>query len=99
MGVELGWGAGEDQVGEPRHAGRSAERWEGVVDALLVLAGLAGWLEVGAEGALRSTCRGFRTVFQRLEATVKEEGRELREMPTEEKLALWQEVKEKPDQE
>jgi uncharacterized protein YabN with tetrapyrrole methylase and pyrophosphatase domain len=97
--VEQAWEALEEELGELREADTPEQRSEEVGDALFALAGLAGWLEVDAEGALRSTCRGFRTLFQRLEATVKEEGRELRELPTEEKLALWQEVKEKPDHE
>jgi len=85
--VEQAWEALEEELGELRAADTPEQRREEVGDALFALAGLAGWLEVDAEGALRSTCRGFRTVFQRLEATVKEEGRELREMPAEEKLA------------
>lgn len=97
--VEQAWEALEEELGELREADTPEQRREEVGDALFALAGLAGWLEVDAEGALRSTCRGFRTRFERMEATVKEEGRELREMPTEEKLALWQEVKEKTDHE
>ena len=70
-----------------------------VVLALFALASLARWLEVDAEEALRSTCRGFRRLFQRLEVTVREQGLELTQMTTAEKLALWEQLKRTPDQE
>ncbi|MFB3053117.1 MAG: nucleoside triphosphate pyrophosphohydrolase, partial [Dehalococcoidia bacterium] len=67
--VEQAWEALEEELGELREADTPEQRREEVGDALFALAGLAGWLEVDAEGALRSTCRGFRTLFQRLEAS------------------------------
>ncbi len=96
---EQAWSALEEELGELRQAETAEERREEVGDALFALAGLARWLEVDAEEALRSTCRGFRTLFQRLEVTVREQGRELTQMTTAEKLALWEQVKRTPDQE
>ncbi len=96
---EQAWAALEEELRELRQAETPKERHEEMGDALFALAGLARWLEVDAEEALRSTCGSFRTLFQRLEATAREQGRELPQMTTAEKLALWQRVKEKPDQE
>ena len=97
--AEQAWEALGEELGELRKADTPEDRREEVGDALFALAGLARWLEVDAEEALRSSCRGFGRRFQRLEAAVRERGRELREMRTEEKLALWEEVKQTPDRE
>ncbi len=95
--VEQAWEALEEELGELRQAGTSEKRREEAGDALFALAGLARWLEVDAEEALRSTCRGFQRLFERLEAAVREQGRDLTEMTTAEKLALWERAKEMPD--
>ncbi len=87
------WDALEEELRELRAADAPEGRREEVGDALFALANLARWLEVDAEEALRSTCRGFRTLFQRLETTVRERGRELPQMTAAEKLALWEEGK------
>lgn len=96
--VEQAWEALEEELGELRQADTSEKRREEAGDALFALAGLARWLEVDAEEALRSTCRSFQGLFQRLEVAVREQGRDLTEMTTAEKLALWERVKEMPDQ-
>ena len=95
--VEQAWEALEEELGELREAETADERREETGDALFALAGLARWLEVDAEEALRSTCRGFGTLFERLEARLRDEGRELPEITTAEKLALWERVKETPE--
>ncbi len=95
--VEQAWEALEEELGELRQAGTPEQRREEAGDALFALAGLARWLEVDAEEALRSTCRGFQGRFQQLEAAVREQDRDLAEMTTAEKLALWERAKEMPD--
>ena len=45
------------------------------------------------EEALRATCRRFRRLFQRVEETAREQGRDLREMEMAEKLTLWDDAK------
>ncbi len=96
---EQAWEALEEELGELRQADTPQRRGEEVGDALFALAGLAGWLKVDAEEALRSNCHGFQRVFERLEATLREQGRDLADMSTAEKLALWQRAKETPDPE
>jgi tetrapyrrole methylase family protein/MazG family protein len=97
--VEQAWAALEEELHELRQAETPEQRREEVGDALFALAGLARWLDVDAEEALHSTCHGFRRLFQRLETTVRERGRELPQMTTAEKLALWEEVKQAPQRE
>jgi len=96
--VEQAWEALEEELGELRQADTPERRREEAGDALFALAGLARWLEVDAEEALRSTCRGFQRLFERLAAAVREQGRDLADMRAAEKLALWERVKEAPDQ-
>jgi tetrapyrrole methylase family protein/MazG family protein len=95
--VKQAWQALEEELRELRETNTREERREEVGDALFALAGLAGWLDVDAEEALRSTCRGFQRLFERMEATLQEEGRDLAQISAAEKLALWQRVKETPE--
>ena len=97
--VDQAWEALEEELGELRDAKTPEELREEVGDALFALTGLARWLEVDAEEALRSTCRGFRALFQRLEVTAREQGHELTGMSAAETVALWEEVKRTPDRE
>jgi tetrapyrrole methylase family protein/MazG family protein len=90
---EQAWEALAEELRELREAETPEQRREEVGDALFALAGLAQRLGIDAEEALRSTCRGFGGLFQRLEETLRERGRQLSEMTLEEKLALWQEAK------
>jgi tetrapyrrole methylase family protein/MazG family protein len=98
-GADHAWEALEEELAELRQADTPEKRRQEVGDALFALAGLARWLEVDAEETLRSTCRGFQRLFQRLEAAVREQGGVLAEMTTGEKLALWERVRELPDRE
>ena len=91
--VEQAWEALEEELGELRQADTPENRREEVGDALFALAGLARWLEVDAEEALRSTCRGFQQHFERMEAAAREQGRDLAAMGAAEKLALWEKTK------
>jgi tetrapyrrole methylase family protein/MazG family protein len=87
--IEQAWEKLDEELGELRAAQTQDERREELGDALFALVGLAGWLDVDAEEALHSTCRGFGTLFQRLEAKVAEGGRPLDQMTLDEKLSLW----------
>jgi len=91
------WEALEEELGELREAATPEEQRDELGDALFALAGLARWLEVDAEDALRVTSRRFQTLFKRLENTVREEGRDLRQMTTAEKSALWEQAKQSPE--
>ena len=88
--VEQAWEALDEELDELRHADTPGKREEEAGDALFALAGLARWLEVDAEEALRFTCRSFKGRFQRLEAAVREQGGSLADLTTAEKLALWE---------
>lgn len=87
------WEKLEEELGELRAAKTPEERREEVGDTLFALAGLARWLEVDAEEALRSTCRGFSSIYERMEGTLRERGQELSSLTLDEKLALWEEAK------
>ncbi len=91
--AEQAWEALAEELDELRRAGTAPQRRDEMGDALFALSGLARWLDVDAEEALRSTCRGFRHLFQRVELAARERGADLREMTTQEKLALWEEAK------
>ena len=92
--VEQAWGALEEELGELGRARTAEERREEMGDTLFALANLARWLETDAEEALRSTCRGFKRLFQHMEELARERNQDLREMDAGEKLALWEEAKE-----
>ena len=84
------WAAFDEELAELRAAATAEEHRHEVGDALFALAGLARWLDVDAEEALRSTVRSFGKRFERLEEAA---GPRLAEMPLEEKLALWDSLK------
>ncbi len=94
--AEQAWEALQEELRELREAATPEEQRDELGDALFALAGLARWLDVDAEEALRSTCGGFQTLFQRLENAVREKGGDLRQMTIAEKLALWQKAKQAP---
>ncbi len=87
------WDALTEELEELRQARTPDEQRAETGDALFALAGVARWLQVDAEEALRSTCRGFSRLFQRVEGSARESGRDLWEMTSEEKLALWEKAK------
>jgi tetrapyrrole methylase family protein / MazG family protein len=87
------WEALQEELDELRAAATAGERRDEMGDALFALANLARFLEIDAEEALRSTCRGFSGHFRRLEGIADERGLDLRDAELEEKLALWEEAK------
>ena len=91
--VDDAWRKLEEELGELREAATPQQREEEVGDVLFALCDLARWLEVDAELALRRTNRSFQGRFRRLEAKLRQEGRQLSQLPLQELLALWQETK------
>ena len=91
--VEKAWDALAEELTEVKQARTAAEQRAAVGDALFALANLARWLEADAEESLRSTCRRFSARFRRTEEATRQQGRDLKEMTTNEKLALWAEAK------
>lgn len=91
--AEQAWDALEEELAELRAADTQKERAEETGDVMFALAGLARWLEVDAEDALHSTCRGFSAIFGRMEEIARQEGRPLDALTTDEKLDLWERAK------
>ncbi len=91
--VGQAWEALDEELEELRQADSPDKRREEMGDALFALSALAGYLEIDAEEALRSTCRGFQRIFQNMEAILDEEATALKAMSIEDKLALWERAK------
>jgi tetrapyrrole methylase family protein/MazG family protein len=91
--IEQVWEALEEELRELRSAQSPEHARDEVGDALFALVNLARWLDVDAEDALRSTCRGFSTLFQHLEGIAQERSIDLTSAEMEVKLRLWEEAK------
>ena len=91
--IEETWRALDEELRELREAHTSAEKREELGDAMFALANLARELHIDAEDALRATSRHFAGRFTTLEEIVEERHLDLRQSPLEQKLALWQEAK------
>jgi len=91
--VDRAWEAVEEELEELRRAETAEERREELGDAIFALANLGRELDIDAEEALRSTCRGFIRLFERMEEMVQARGLNLRETAIDEKLTLWEEAK------
>lgn len=91
--VEQAWAALDEELSELKAARTAEEQREEAGDVLFAAAELARRLEVDAEEALHSTCRGFQRIFQRMEAGLRERGERLEEMGLEEKLSRWESAK------
>ncbi len=62
-------------------------------DLLFTVVNLARWLEIDAEDALRVTNRRFRRRFLAVEEKIREAGRSIQELSSEELNLLWEQVK------
>jgi tetrapyrrole methylase family protein / MazG family protein len=91
--VDGAWEAAEEELDELRRAETVQETREELGDALFALANVGRELDIDAEEALRSTCRGFIRLFERMEELIEERGLDLKQAPLDEKLALWEEAK------
>lgn len=91
--VDDAWKALEEELAELRGAQTPTEQREELGDALFALTNLARQMDVDAEDALMSTCRGFEALFRRMEGLIEKRGVDLKQASYEEKLALWEEAK------
>jgi MazG family protein len=66
-----------------------ADTAEELGDLLFTVANLSRYLHLDGEQALRDACAKFRDRFMRLEASARAQGRDLRELPADEVLAMW----------
>ena len=79
-----------DELEEAESRGRMVDE---LGDVLFALVNLSRWLEADAEDVLRRANDRFRTRFATMERLSVERGTEFRELPMEEKDALWEEAK------
>ena len=93
VSVDDAWQALEEELVELREAQTLIRQREEFGDALFALTNLGCQLDVDAEVALMSTCRGFEELFKRMEGIAAKRGVDLKQVPYEDKLALWEEAK------
>ncbi len=73
---------------------QDAESLAGEVgDLLLAVVNYARWLKVDAENALRATAARFRTRFERTNANIEKDGKQMEHLNLAEKEAYWQSAK------
>lgn len=77
----------EVEAAAEKHAG--TEVAEELGDLLFTVASLPRYLSLDAEQTLRDACAKFRDRFARLEESARAQGRDLRELSTDEMLAMW----------
>ena len=82
-----------EEAAELRAAETSTRREEEFGDLLLALVGAAHRMDVDPEQALRGANDRFAARFQRVEDAARRDGHTIAEIPTEAKLALWEEAK------
>ncbi len=82
-------GSGRTVVAEALQARLEDE----VGDLFFVLVNIARYLSVDSESALRKTNRKFKRRFQWMEARLRESGRSVEQVSTDEMEALWQQAK------
>src|SRR5438132_1535672 len=86
----------DEEIGELREAissGDEANVHDEIGDLLFTIANIARKLNVNAEEALQSTNRKFRRRFESMEASVREDGRNLDQLSLEQMDALWDAAK------
>lgn len=91
--VSGAWAKLDEELSELREAATPDDVALELGDVLFVLAGLASYLGVQAEEALREANRRFRTRFDAVEAIARERGVALRELPLDDLLAIWRDAK------
>lgn len=90
----------EEELGEVKaelDAGDAAALHAELGDLLLATAGLARFVGVEPEHALRDANARFEARLRHLESALREEGREIREAPVEELLERWARAKQATD--
>ncbi|NOZ71519.1 MAG: MazG family protein [Chloroflexi bacterium] len=79
------------RVGYPLPS-ESLQQPEQLADALLQLVAIAHVSGLDAESSLRSACLRLRELYERLEAQLHREGKEITDLPPEKQQALWQDI-------
>ena len=82
-----------EEAAELRASETPTRREEEFGDLLLALVGAAHRMDIDPEQALRGANDRFTARFQRVEESARLDGRTLAEMPTDAKLALWEQAK------
>lgn len=98
-GVDGVWAKLQEEIGELQAAESEEERSAEFGDVLFVLANLARWLKLDAESALREANLRFTRRFQKMERLADEQGRAIVQLPQDALESLWQEVKQRLDDE
>jgi len=86
----------DEEIGELREAissGDESKVHDEIGDLLFTIANIARKLNVNAEEALQSSNRKFTRRFESMEASVREDGRNLDQLSLEQMDALWDEAK------
>ena len=87
------WEALEEELGELRRASTPEDQRHELGDAVFALANLARRLDIDAEDALRTACRGFSRRYHAMETMLDQRGIDLKTVDIDTKLALWEEAK------
>lgn len=82
-----------EETAELRATETPMRREEEFGDLLLALVGAAHRMDIDPEQALRGANDRFTSRFQRVEEAARRDGHTLAEMPTDDKLALWEQAK------
>ena len=82
-----------EEAAELRASETPTRREEEFGDLLLALVGAAHRMDIDPEQALRGANDRFTARFQRVEESARRGGHTLAEMPTDAKLALWDQAK------
>lgn len=94
--IDHAWDALAEELAELRAGATDPAQAEAELGDVLLAVARLGWrLGVDAESALRAAIARFRRRFSRLETLL--DGRDLRTLSVEEKLALWERTHEAPD--
>jgi tetrapyrrole methylase family protein/MazG family protein len=79
-----------EEIAEVQAAQSQSDRAAELGDLLFSVVNLARWLKVDAESALRDANQRFRQRFSRIEASARQQGRNIADLSLDEMEALWQ---------
>ena len=82
-----------EEVGELKEAADDDERAMEFGDLLFTVVNLARWMGIHAEDSLRQANVRFQRRYEKMESLARERGLDFKQLPLDEKEALWQEAK------